>query len=331
MTLPTDDEGDRRTRLESELRMIRQEFAQTQRNAARGFAYVRDAYPEAAKILYCGRDLRLTDLTNADLCDIDLCGSDLTGCEFTNARIAGARFEFAKVSRDALAKARDWQVYLENWQPRDSAAPVFFQREPGERFGFAPFLPEVIILSPDLLNKAGQRAAGSETGPDLSEEERQFLSAGRLAVSIRCLTRAEWARVVDSGRTEVDRNQPILLRSYAANAYCSEVTRDPHQFGLPGGTRVALPGFALFHLMASVGRGGGLASVPTDRTDLSLDDLGIGTEQDAEFVERWSDTQPSVTTAAKLLHAANVKLIQPAPARALLRPIFFLGRGELNG
>lgn len=324
MTLMTDDDT-RRSRLESELRMIRQEFAQSRANSVRGFAHVRDTYPEAAKILYSGRDLRLTNLKDADLCDIDLGGSDLTGCDFTNARIAGAHFEFAKVSRDALAKARDWHAYLENWQPRDVASPIFFQREPGERFGFAPFLPEVVILPPELLAKAGELPAGNETVLKLSGEEQQFLSGGRLAVAIRCLTAAEWASVINPGRTNVDRTEPILLHSFAANAYCSELTKDPRQFGLPGGTRVALPGFALFHLMALAGQRGGLASIAADRTDLSLDDLGVGTGQGAEFVERWSDRQQSTITAAELLHTANVRLFQPPPERALLRPIFFLG------
>jgi hypothetical protein len=318
----SDDDGGRRSRIERELTEIRQKFAH-RGNVSRGFAHVRDNYPEAATILFCGRDLRFTDLKNADLRDIDFRGADLSGCDFTNARIVGARFELAKVSRDALRKAQDWQAFLENWEPPDPIAPVRFRRDPGERFGVAPFLPELVILPHDLLARDGSG------GAVLRKEVQLSLATGRLAVAIRCVTAAEWSRVVDAGKAGTHRDQPIPLRSFAANTYCSALTRKAQQFGLPRGTRVALADFGLFHLLAVAGRDGGAWLEPTNRTDLTPADVGVRGDE-FEFVERWSDEKPPYVTAAGFAtygdrQARRVTLLQPPPERALLRPIFFLG------
>ncbi|MDB5552841.1 MAG: hypothetical protein JWL86_2825 [Rhizobium sp.] len=327
MSISIDTEEGRRARLEGELLKIREEFARRP-NHDGGFAYVRDSFPEAAKILYCGRDLRFTDLKNADLRNIDFRGANLTGCDFSNALIDGARFELAKVSRDALAKAGDWRVHLQNWLPADPAAPVRFRREPGERFGFSPLLPELVILPSDLLVEAAEGGAA----PQLSDEERQFLSTGRLAIAVGCVTKAEWASVIAPENAVVDRD-PILLRSYAANAYCGEVTKKAQQFGLPRGTRIALPGFNLFHRIAVAGTEDGRLPERPDRTDLSLADLGVGAGLNCEFVERWLDTEPSASTGARFLthfhrELGSVTLMPPPADRALLRPVFFLGEAE---
>lgn len=270
------------------------------------FAQVRDQNPDLARLMFTGRDLRRTILRDADLCHLDFRDSDLSGSKFDGARILGARFERAKVSRAALRKASDWTAYLRGWAPEDG--PVHGPsrvRCPGERFSLSPHLPEMMLVPPEVITA------------DLLPVEKQALRAGRLAIAIRPLTEHEFQKVnrgpgqnaAQTGATARHLNEP--------QTYCSELTEKVgHQFGLPPGTSVRLPGIGLCEALIRSGKGMN-DSLGTDLDGASLRLAQFGNE----FVVRQDGNSVELTRD----RSNNLSCVPAGGQVALFRPIFIFG------
>lgn len=317
-TLEDEVEAERRERLLGDLRTLHEKLRRS--NRPPDFSAIRDEHPEVAEMLFCGRDLRSTDLHGADLRDIDFRGSDLSECDFSGAWISGARFEMAKVARAALMQTNDWREYRDGWialanQPEP---PKFrwakFRRRPGELFAVSPLLPEMVIVEPLQIAE-----------PEHIElEERTCLNAGRLAIAARCVTNWEFVRVIASESAGARDDQAVSWPSYAAHSYCAKVTSDAESFGIPPGSTVRLPSYALFHALASwrANDEDGTSGL----TDLTPADLELGV-RGREFVQLYQEAAPTETAAAEAQGSSR----SPGPPlrghqiRALFRPVFLLG------
>jgi formylglycine-generating enzyme required for sulfatase activity len=99
-------------------------------------------------------------------------GCDLTGASFNEARIEGAKFDCAKVQLAALAKATDFDVYL-NWElgraPEDRCPLDPARLRDLAVFREAPFAPEMVVIP------AGEFMMGSDVGDaELGEDDRAY-------------------------------------------------------------------------------------------------------------------------------------------------------------
>lgn len=320
---------ERNAYLERRLKNLRDDL-RSPTNSVRGFAYVRANYPELLQELYVGRDLRWTDLRNSDLRDIDFRGADFTGCDFTGAMIVGARFEQAKLSRDILRAAKDWQEHVDNWKVSEQALPRWLSRAPGERFSFSPCLPELVILSPDLLVHArnNEPSEFDHSSTVLRPQERQLLKQGRLAIAVRCLTSQEWSQVADPNNIKGRQGEAAVVQGYAARAYCNSANERAKELGLPPGTAVDLPSMALFYHLAAAGAGSAGVIEP-DRTDLTLGDLRVGGAKDFEFTrDLAANIQRAGFNSSGHRNVRNV-FFRPPDGPALVRPLFLLGGDDL--
>lgn len=309
----------RRERLLSDLELLRRSLRGANRRI--GFADVRADFPDLARILFCGRDLRRTDLRGADLRGIDFRGADLSGCDFSSALIHGARFDRAKVSRQALMRAEDWALYRANWEayvdPEETAArSLGFRRDPGERFSFSPLLPELVILSDTFLSNP----------PKLDDHERRALDAGRLAIAVRGLTNREMVQLAAPDRLAEADEATALRPGYAARSYCWELTRRGTALGLPRQTQVRLPGYALFHALATSVADLPAESVRASETDVCPADLRLGADGH-EFVRTGEDDELAVATTGPSFGLAAYPMhpLSAGERHAVVRPIFLLG------
>lgn len=285
------------------------------------FADVPADFPGLSRILFCGRDLRRTDLRDADLRGIDFGGSDLSGCDFSNSLIVGARFDGAKVSRHALMRADDWSSYRANWAPNtdsegaDVTAPGF-HRDPGERFSFSPLLPELVILSESFVSEP----------PKINPNEQRALDGGRLAIALSGLTNREIVQVVASDRLAEADESTTVRPAYAARSYCWELTRRATEFGLPRKTLVRLPSYELFHAIAARATDRPKHSGRPLDTDLGPADLRLGA-YGQEFVWAGDDDELAIATTGPFLdlHDYPKHPLSAGEKSALVRPVFLLG------
>ena len=157
------------------------------------FAEILEQHPLAAPYVFSGRDLRNITFDGADLRGVNTYGSDLDRCSFRNARIAGAGFDMSKVSRAQLRQASDWLTHVNDheWQiPRR-----LYRRYPGDRFSCAPWLSELMILPPSLIEKASEDISATE------EEERALL-AGELAIALTPINALEFLAALSDDRSK---------------------------------------------------------------------------------------------------------------------------------
>ena len=162
------------------------------RNKEMTFAEILEQHPLAAPYVFSGRDLRNITFDGADLRGVNTYGSDLDCCSFKNARIAGAGFDMSKVSRAQLRQASDWLTHVKehDWQiPRR-----LYRRYPGDRFSCAPWLSELMILPPSLIEKASGDISATE------EEERALL-AGELAIALTPINGLEFRAALSHDRS----------------------------------------------------------------------------------------------------------------------------------
>lgn len=310
----------RRLALMARVRSLESEMLGANRKVV--FAEIRDRYPDLAEALFRGRDIRMTDFRNGDLSFIDFRGSDLTGCEFANATIRGARFEFAKVSRDVLSRAQDWDAYSRGWQPvpvsrqGEPLDPVFFLRKPGERFGLSPHLPELVTLDHDMVGLADTP----------TREESVLLARGQLAIAVRPVTNAEFAYALgEEGLLRPDASRNVR-EIYSISTYLAGVNRDPARFGLPPGSQAFLPSQGLMYALACQGNCAPATGLAETATDVTGRDLAVGCNG-LEFLAL-NDPAGGVEVTGSILampagHPALT--IETNDRPALLRPLFALG------
>lgn len=274
------------------------------------FAQVRDQYPDLARFMFTGRDLRRTILRDADLCHLDFRDSDLSGSKFDGARILGARFERAKLSREALRKASDWTAYMRSWAPEDGPVHAPSRvRCPGERFSLSPHLPEMMLVPPEVI------------AADLLPVEKQALRAGRLAIAIKPLTEHEFQKVNGGPGQNAAQTRVTARHLNEPRTYCSELTeKTGHQFGLPPGTSVRLPGIGLCEALIGSGKETNDSLASELATDLDGASLRIGL-MGSEFVVR-PDGNPVQLTRDR---SNNLSWVPAGGQVALFRPIFIFG------
>lgn len=204
-----------------------------------GYAYVRDNFPELAKSMFSDRDLRNVDLRGADLMRLDFSRSDMTGSSFEDARIQGAQFHLTNVPRSELSRTRDWDQWRNDWVPTDWLGHELSVRrhvkDPKKPVFLSPWLPELWLVHP-------RDVVGFK---DLPERERMAIETGRLALAAVPLTFEDFAHLLDttllSNATQDVATRPI----YTVLSYCRQMTRQGTAYGLPAGTEVDLPSFAL--------------------------------------------------------------------------------------
>lgn len=309
-----------RLKLMGEIRALQTKMRNTNRKS--GFAEIRDEHPDIAKALFRGRDIRMTDLGGSDIAFIDFRGSDLSGCEFAGATIQGARFEFAKVSRDKLREAQDWQTYCSRWEaePTDRQGerldPVYFLRGPGDRFSLSPHLPELVMLDHEML--------GSVVA--LTAEEDSGLAAGRLAIALQPVTNAEFSYAIgteglfspDSGRNPRE--------MHSVGSYLAGLNLSPAQFGLPAGTRACLPSDGLMFALAQWGACAREPGLTAGATELTPGDLAVGCTG-REFVQLRDASGETAEIGSIVVGASGRPQLtrETANRPALLRPLFILG------
>jgi hypothetical protein len=203
-------------------------------------ADLHDQDPDATNLLFSGADIKNVDFDDKDVRRIDFRGSDLSGSTFRGSRILGCRFEMAKVARDALRRASDWQDYVDNWEPLPFREQLSCERLPLERFSVSPLLPEFAILPND----------GSIDAESLPQKEARSLSTGGLAVSLTCISQAQFARILDGATGAGSSDEPIAVKWHSANTYLLGSNRMGPSIGLPRGASLSIPSAQLAFQLA---------------------------------------------------------------------------------
>lgn len=134
-----------------------------------------EGYGDLAAKIFREAPIPGAQLQGQDLRGFDFENADLTGADFTDALIAGARFDNARLTQAQLRKAQDWKEYVSGWVP--SQSPVEASLNEGDRFSFAPFAPELVLLPASLTHEI-ERPAG------VKHDEWKALGESRLAMAL---------------------------------------------------------------------------------------------------------------------------------------------------
>lgn len=288
------------------------------RNKRMTFADILEQHPLAAPYVFSGRDLRNITFDSADLRGVDTYGSDLDRCSFRNAQIAGAGFDMAKVSRAQLRQASDWMSYLRDheWRPPRRRS----RRFPGDRFSCAPWLSELMILPPRLIEKESDDLR-------LKEDERRALIAGELAIALKPVNGLEFRSALSDERSGSD--MPVTLTRTQARGYVEALNR--LVFEAPGENapsapfqKVAVPSMELLQMLAALAPSGPAAE---NATTLEPGCLNVACPTDTghpvwEYVSDEDFALSAFAYANNRRRRAGAAFVEQGES-AYLRPLYF--------
>lgn len=324
----------RRKRLLDEVTALH-DAMKRQTNRERSFSDVLRDHPNLAPYLFSGRNMRKMRLPGADLRGIDFQGSDLSGCDITNARIAGANFDLCKASRAGMRRAADWASHVAQHKWRMPRLP--FTQSPGERFSLAPYLPELVLLSSNML--ANCRALDGAPFA-LTDAEEKALRDGRLAIALRPLSTMEWRAVVLRDRALAEQPRRMAVRE--ARTYFDKLEELLDETGTPSLETEDTPGFvgadfastglvALLDACRLLETGAaGYADrdvEPEMNTDCTVSDLWISRPRNGNARPEFAVTSDKSVIGTAFSNIARYRRGQREPLHgeaAYLRPIFFL-------